>query len=329
MVRNKQVDGLRGITILLILIFHIYYRYGELFMNKSMEVINLGTFGITIFLLISSYFLNNERKRNLQKFFVSKIKRLWPCYAASITITWGVLHLFELPGRMTTVYDYFANLVYINGFLGMPYVDGAHWYITTLLAAIWLTGVITYFGVGKFPITYFVLFFFEGLSNVFGFNILNRILGSSYIGLICLGICIRKLKVQNYSCSELFRFENARMYVKRNQWLLTAVGCVIYYVTRKGIAMMLCLCITLPIFLGAIYNKFSVLDKKIPQHFGRISYPLYLVHQNISYTIIYHLSKINGDYVWLWKIVAFIGVIILGEVMFFVVEQPIQKFINK
>ncbi len=229
---------------------------------------------------------------------------------------------------MTTTQDYLANLVYVNGFLGIPYVEGAHWYITTLLAAILMVGVITSFRVENYPITYFVLFFFEGLSKVLGFNVLNRILGSSYIGLICLGICIRKLKVQNYKGSELFRFESAQMYVEKNQWFLTAVGCAIYYVARKGIVAALCLCIALPIFLVAISNKFSILDKKIPQHFGKISYPLYLIHQNIAYTIIYHLLKISSVYMWLWEFVAFITVIILGEGLFWAVERPMQRFIQ-
>lgn len=330
MERNKQVDGLRGVTILLILIFHIYYRYDEFFMNKSGGVLsNLGTFGNTVFLLISSYFLNNNKNKRLLDFFVSKFKRLWPCYAVSISITWGVLHLFELPGRMTSAQDYLANLVYVNGFLGSPYVEGAHWYITTLLAAILMVGLITFLRVDNYPITYFVLFFFEGLSKALGFNVLNRILGSSYIGLICLGICIRKLKMQNHKCSDFFRFECVRIYVEKNQWFLTAVCCAAYYVARKGIVAALCLCIALPIFLGAISNKFSILDKKIPQHFGKISYSLYLIHQNIAYTIIYHLSKINSDYVWLWKFAALITAIILGEALFFAVERPIQKFINK
>lgn len=58
MSRNKQVDGLRGTTILMILIFHIFYRYDEIYMNETGGVIRLfGSFGNTIFLLISSYYL--------------------------------------------------------------------------------------------------------------------------------------------------------------------------------------------------------------------------------------------------------------------------------
>ena len=38
---------------------------------------------------------------------------------------------------------------------------------------------------------------------------------------------------------------------------------------------------------------------------------------------------LNSDYVWLWKFAALIIVTILGEALFFAVEQPVQKFIKK
>lgn len=326
MARNKQVDGLRGVAILLILVFHIYYRYDKLYTNKSGGILScFGVLGNTIFLLISSYFLNNNGERNWLKFFALKIKRLWPCYAVSITIIWCTLHLFELPGRMTSIKDYVMNLIYVNGFWGIPYVDGAHWYITTLLAAIFIVGSIAYFRVENYPVTYLMLFLAEGFSKVFKLSVLNKILGSSYIGLICFGICIRKFKLNNYKCSEFHHADNIRKYLEKNQWILTAAVCLIYYGVRNGIVSIVCLCIALPVFLGAINNKFSIFEKSFPQHIGKISYPLYLIHQNIAYTIIYHLSKVCSDYIWLWKAVAFIVVIILGELLFFLVEWPRQK----
>lgn len=38
---------------------------------------------------------------------------------------------------------------------------------------------------------------------------------------------------------------------------------------------------------------------------------------------------LNSDYVWLWKFAALIIATILGEALFFAVERPEQKFINK
>lgn len=260
---------------------------------------------------------------------LKKVVRLWPCYAVSVTITWGILHVFELPGRMTTLKDYALNLLYINGFLGMPYVDGAHWYITTLLAGIFLVGIITRFRIENYPITYLGLLILEGVSKVCEFHILNKFLGSSYIGLMCLGVCIKKLELQNYNFSAITHYENLRMFLKQNKWFLTATTCAIYYVARKDMASLVCLCIALPVFIAVIHKRLPILEKLVPQHIGSISYPTYLIHQNIAYVLIYHFSERYSNYIIWWKLLAFVFVLLLGELLFWSVEQPIQKVIKK
>ena len=59
--RNKQIDGLRGITIFLIVIYHVFCRYSEIYLNRSIPLVKyFGTFGNSVFLLISAYFLTGE-----------------------------------------------------------------------------------------------------------------------------------------------------------------------------------------------------------------------------------------------------------------------------
>lgn len=69
MERNKQIDGLRGITILLIAIFHLFCRYREIYCGYTIWYLKwMGDFGNSIFLLISSYFFNwNYREKNSSK----------------------------------------------------------------------------------------------------------------------------------------------------------------------------------------------------------------------------------------------------------------------
>lgn len=51
--RNQQVDGLRGITVLMIVFYHLICRYSELYLDKSIYFLNQwGKFGVSIFLLI-------------------------------------------------------------------------------------------------------------------------------------------------------------------------------------------------------------------------------------------------------------------------------------
>lgn len=97
------------------------------------------------FLLISCYYLINFDSAifsfSLIKYLLKKFIRLWPLYAIAITITVIVIHMFPLLGRMSTWTDWILNLTFINGFLGSPYVDGAHWYLTTLISFIIISGI--------------------------------------------------------------------------------------------------------------------------------------------------------------------------------------------
>lgn len=102
MVRNRQIDGLRGITIVLIVIFHIFCRYREIYCGYTIWYLKwMGDFGNIIFLLISSYFLIGMvgKKIHLKNFINKKIIRLLPCYIVSITVTMILTHCFLLPGR--------------------------------------------------------------------------------------------------------------------------------------------------------------------------------------------------------------------------------------
>ena len=60
---------------------------------------------------------------------------------------------------------------------------------------------------------------------------------------------------------------------------------------------------------------------------GDISYPLYLVHQNIGYVIIDRLIKAGHDQaVWLW--VPAIASVLLAAVIHLTVEKPARDFLR-
>lgn len=42
---------------------------------------------------------------------------------------------------MSTWADCILNLTFINGFMGSPYVDGAHWYLTTFISFTIISGI--------------------------------------------------------------------------------------------------------------------------------------------------------------------------------------------
>lgn len=333
MKRNRQIDGLRGLTICLIVIFHLFCRYKEIYFGYTVQYLKwMGDFGNSIFLLISSYYLlgKYEKKIDLKKFYLKKILRLWPCYAIAITITMIITRFFILPGRTCSWKDYMLNLFFLNGFLGRPYVDGAHWYITTLLGATIIIGLIKYFKISEYMLTYLCWIFLEGLTGVLKITILNQLLGSSYVAIICIGISLRIMYQNKYKVESLFQFETrGYQYINCNKWLILCIMCCIYHLMRRGINSVVCLLFALVLFVLAQRQRIVVLNNAILQFLGKISYPFYLIHQNIAYVIEYYMStKFQFLSFNVIACEAFLITLIIAIILYYVVEKPIQNRIK-
>lgn len=333
MTRNKQIDGLRGMTIFLIVIFHLFCRYNEIYNGYSIWYLRwLGNFGNSIFLLISSYFLIGRVgiEINLIKFLGKKIFRLYPCYIISITLTMIATHIIELPQRTCSWKDYLFNIGFINGFIGRSYVDGAHWYITTLIGAIIVVGIIKYFQIERYVFTYFMWLFLEGLTRVTGVVPLNQLLGSSYVAIICIGIGINILLQENYNIKYFLKFTKMKEYIYVNRWIFLIITCLGYHFLRRGLQAFICLCLAIPIFLIALFQKCRIFESEILQFLGKISYPLYLIHQNIAYLIEFNLSKYYTQFSFaLIATGSFLIVLLIGIGMYYLIEAPVQKLIKR
>lgn len=58
MKKNLQIEGLRGCCVVIVAFFHIFCRFSQVYLSKNISLMqHWGDFGVTVFLLISSYFL--------------------------------------------------------------------------------------------------------------------------------------------------------------------------------------------------------------------------------------------------------------------------------
>lgn len=73
--KNVRIEGLRGIAITLVIIYHFFFRYQQLYIKSyhgSKIVSTLGIFGVAIFLCITGYYIYNPAKRIAGLKFVKK-----------------------------------------------------------------------------------------------------------------------------------------------------------------------------------------------------------------------------------------------------------------
>ncbi len=136
--RNTQVEGLRSIAMLCVLFFHFFCRFQEIYMDGksslSWPFTLFGGIGVSTFFLISGYFFANADGGI--NFFIRRVKKLLPTYWVALIVCFLVTNLFQLPGRTAPFSDFLFNFLLLGGFPGIVFVDGAHWFLRTMLTII-------------------------------------------------------------------------------------------------------------------------------------------------------------------------------------------------
>lgn len=308
--RNLQIEGLRGLAILIIVTFHAFCRYKQIFLNSNITWMDdFGTFGVGIFMMITGYYLVDFNSKDTKKFsffqyLKQRIIRLWPCYAICITITAFTIHLFYLPNRMTSWKDWILNIFFINGFIGKPYVDGAHWYLTTLLSITIVIGIAKKLKVETNPYFYIFWMVIIALAKLLNISIISQCFGGSYIGYVCTVLSIKSVA----------NSRNNSLIIKM-MWIISfCIGVLSIFYWVGGIAA-LQLIIIIPLFFGAVLYKVPLFQNKIFLFLGNISYSLYLIHQNITFEIEYYLTQLIGRYSYLYGFFAIIIVTIIAYII--------------
>lgn len=301
--KNRQIEGLRGFAILCVVCYHVFYRYGEIFANSKIEFFKyFGHIGVYTFLTITIFFLidfKSSLKIDLKNWIKKKLIRLYPQYFIAVTIIFIALNLFKLPGRTIGFIDYLLNLTFINGFIGMNYVDGAHWYLTVIIFFYFVIGILIFLKKEKEYYSYFVITIILLFINCI--NLFKEL----------------PIMVINYTYILIFIISFKALFLKKKgiKWLLNIFLSVIGIVYNYGIAHIVILITVFMIFLLCYLKKMKIFETKVLTYIGSISYPIYLMHQNLSYIVEYKLSSFTND-IFVIGIIGVLFSICLGKLLY-------------
>lgn len=315
--QNSQIDGLKGISSLMIVTFHLICRYSQIYLQKDIPFINLwGSLGVCIFLLISVYY-NLSGTGGGSRQVLKRVLRLWPSYIAGITLTKLVLFFIPIPERTCSFKDYLLNIFFVNGFIGTAYVDGAHWYITTLITIIIFFSIFKYFKIHQQPLTYMIWMM---IAFIFGYlleiELISNAIGGVHVGVICIGA------LSNVNS------KNKQNKIKYILWIIVFVLALCFTYVMSGKRYFFCLILAMPIVSLALLGKITILGNQVFRFISMVSYPLYIIHQNIGFAIEYKLTEIFGDYSYSFALIAFIIVYTIALCLYYLIEKPAQWFIK-
>lgn len=99
--------------------------------------------------------------------------------------------------------------------------------------------------------------------------------------------------------------------------MLSASGILVY----MGLTNFAMIAVAFPIFLGCVFEKLPILANRGLVYAGTVSYPIYLIHQNIAFEVEFHLMNVFDSYnIWI-GMAGLIAGVTLGLIIYYFVEQ--------
>jgi peptidoglycan/LPS O-acetylase OafA/YrhL len=282
MVRIKELDVFRGIAALNVVVFHYTSRYRMNFgHNYPIDYDwNLGRYGVELFFMISGFviFMSLQGNTSITSFAKKRFTRLYPEYWICVCLTFLVLNIAADP-KVETVSPpvLLLNLTMIQGVFNVKSVDGVYWSLIPELFFYFAIGLLYYLGLlsririfGTVWLTLMILNSLVGLP--FGAYLLNLQYGMFFMA----GILFYRIKFDQGGWQEhaliLLSFVAA---LCSHPGMIQAAVYLLFYL----------------IFYMFVYGFLNKISWKPLVFLGYISYPLYLIHQNIGFILMRTLGR--------------------------------------
>lgn len=316
--RLRELDALRGIAAVIVMFFHYTIQYGELF-GKPAAPLNFppGRYGVQLFFVISGFviFLTLARSASIWDFAANRFSRLYPPYWVCIGITFAVMAVMPMPGLNVSALDAVLNLTMLQYWLQRPTVDGVYWTLSVEL----------------------VFYAFVSFLHLIGWLRRVELWMSSWLVMI---FAVQFLVRSGYNISPLIRttlllehgqyfFAGVLFYRMKSdgfnwqRWLLL-IACITAAWYVRDAPHAISLLVSSALFIGFITGRLGWIVVTPLVFLGDISYPLYLLHQNIGYALISRLEA-AGLTSEVWLVVPVAISIVLATAVNHLVEKPARQ----
>ena len=329
--RVLELDALRGVAAIGVLLFHYTARYHTLFGHATAFRFSLpfGFLGVSLFFMISGFviLLTLDRCETVVDFAVARFARLYPVYWAATAATFVTLTVFGLPGWNVGFGSALVNLTMVHGFFGVPDVDGAYWSLGVELCFYTLMAILVAVGMRSRLVPILAsLVLLDLIATMAGaasripgwWRVDGYLLG--YLHLFLIGVV----------CYEM------RAGFRRRQVLLLGL-CVLdawaHSVSQRAVYLshanhLFGTPVIGVAFVLATQCRIRVLRHPVLVFLGTISYPLYLIHENIGYVVIRSLYAAGIDAYVAFGVAVAVAVA-LASCLAFSIERPANAHLRR
>jgi peptidoglycan/LPS O-acetylase OafA/YrhL len=322
--RLHGVDALRGVAALLVMLFHYTTRYQEKFGHVSPPAfeVSWGYLGVNLFFMISGFviFMTLERTRRPADFLVSRFSRLFPAYWVAALVTWTIVQLTPELGKNVSPMAAIGNGLMFHGLLGIPNIDGVYWTLEVELLfywamfLLWLT--VGFAAPARWLMPWLALSIVAAAVQRLGFAfpyIVSRVFILPYFPYFAIGVLLYL-----YFVRHTFRW---RVEGPIGVLALLAIALI------DPPSRLLWTAAFVAVFVLAAFRWQASFAVRALALVGIVSYPLYLLHETIGWTLIHRLEAraVGPD---LAIAIACATALTLAFVLHVAVERPAMRSIR-
>lgn len=323
--RVNEIDLLRFLAALSVVFYHYTFR-GYAADGLSVMPYPLlaptakyGYLGVELFFMISGFvvLMTAAASARLRDFCISRIVRLYPAFWVCCTITYLAIVLFGAP-HAATFDQYIVNMTMLSGLSKMQPIDGAYWSLLVEIRFYALVAVVLAIGRIHQAQRFIVLW----LLGCIALEVLATL---PVEGMPALALhYLRYLLIVNYAAYFVAGATCYLIWAKgaspvRFAVLIASWGLAVfqsgqslrdfekYYKTGLSSGMVIgILTVFYVVMLVISLKRTGAIARYRWPLAGAISYPLYLLHQNIGYLVFNRLYPAVNAHVLLWGTIVFV-----------------------
>jgi peptidoglycan/LPS O-acetylase OafA/YrhL len=325
--RVNEIDLLRFIAAMLVISFHYMFRGYAADDLSIMPYSYLSPFpkygylGVELFFLISGFvILMTASSGSLREFFISRVVRLYPAFWASCTLTFIVILAIGGTHFTATLSNYLLNMTMMSEFLGIKDMDGAYWSLFVEMHFYLLVAFILFLKrihqAQSFLIAWLVV---SVLFEVFSIQKLRALLIIDYSAFFIAGATFYLIwdKGLNLTRGSII-FASLGLAIYKSTYGLS--GFERHFHTQLDPYIVAAIVITFFLMLSLVaLRKTGYFGRTRWMLVGALTYPVYLLHQNIGYMIFNAAFPKNNPHLIL------IGTITSMLVLAYLVHTQIEK----
>lgn len=330
--RFYEIDLLRFLAAFSVVVFHYLFRgYAADDMTilafESCEFFaKYGFLGFHLFFIISGFvILLTAYGKSTTGFVVSRITRLFPAYWVAVTMTFLVIVIWGMPRYSANFMQYLLNLTMLQSFIGVEPIDGVYWTLAVELKFYFLVFLVLLFGqIRKIKLILYFWLFLTIVLTAFNIKYVGFFLFPKWSYYFIAGAIFFIIYKEGASLDKIIALLITYLLA-----ILSIYKGSIQIQSEYGIELNLFVLCSL---IFSFYCVFFLIATKRSKslsysyfyYLGILTYPLYLIHQNIGFILFNKLGPYGIN-----KYAILLFVLTLMVVLSYAIHFSVEKRYSK